>query len=134
MTLRSLVEPAALQGLVGVSGFAFCATPGCEVAYFAADGQTVHKASLTVRVGVKETESPRPLCYCFGYSVEDIELDLRRDGATRIPDAITAKCRRGEDRCSETNPRGACCLGDVRRVVRAAGFDGGGPSCCSGDT
>lgn len=27
----------------------------------------VTKEMLTVRVGIKETEDPIPLCYCFGY-------------------------------------------------------------------
>ena len=32
--------------------------------------------------------------------------------------AITERCRRGEDRCPETNPQGACCLGNVRAISR----------------
>ena len=60
---------------------------------------------------------PHPLCYCFGYTAADIAAEIRADGATTIPDAITAHCRRGEDRCPETNPQGSCCLGNIRAAV-----------------
>jgi len=128
ITLRSLVTEAALAELGSLAGFSFCASSGCDVTYFAADGRTVDKARVSVRIGVKETESPRPLCYCFGYAAEDLE-DPERGSV--IVDTITKKCREGLDRCPEKNPRGACCLGDVRRVAKgASGPDNGADSCC----
>ena len=51
---------------------------GRSAIYFTADGETLSKDSLTVRVGLKESGPPRPLCYCFGYTFEDIERDARR--------------------------------------------------------
>lgn len=134
VTLRSLVRPAVLDGLGELGLFAFCAEAVCELVYFTADGRSVAKDALSVRVGVKEQESPRPLCYCFGYSAEDIEDEVRREGSSGIPATITERCRGGEDRCPETNPRGACCLGDVRRVAKAAGalVEASEPACCGG--
>ena len=134
ITLRSLVEESTTRELDTLVDFFFCACKSCDVAYFAADGRTVDKQRVTVRIGVKENESPRPLCFCFDVTAEDIEDEVKRDGATTIPDMITERCREGLDRCPETNPRGSCCLGDVRRFAKAAGGkspDEALPACCS---
>ena len=102
----------------------FCRSPACEVVYFAeADGAVMLGDALTVRVGAKETAADRPLCYCFGYTAADVLEDVAATGTSEIPDRITEHCRRGEDRCPETNPQGSCCLGNVRAVMREAQAD-----------
>jgi len=134
VTLRSLVEEPVTRDLGTLSDFFFCAGKSCDVAYFAADGRTVDKHRVTVRIGVKELQSPRPLCFCFDVTAEDIEEEVQRDGATTIPNMITERCREGLDRCPETNPRGRCCLGDVRQFAKVLGGtspDKTLPACCS---
>lgn len=96
----------------------FCKSAACPVVYFHADGIELETAALTVRVGLKEAGGDRPVCYCFGHSAADI---LERPG---IQDAIKAACKRGEDRCAETNPQGSCCLGNVAAVLRTAVHEG----------
>ena len=140
VTLRGVLKPEALERLDDLGGFRFCATPGCGLAYYGSSEQTVELPELRVRVGVKETHDPRPLCYCFDFTARDIESAVRTHGVCSIPDEITEKCRAGLDRCEETNPRGACCLGDVRRCLRvvrdeldlapAKTPEGPLPSCC----
>lgn len=131
ITIASLVEPAALARFERRDGWRFCPSPACDTAYFHEGTQDrLPKQDVRVRIGRKETTSPRPLCYCFGYSVEDVEADLAATGASGVGDAITEKCRQGLDRCPETNPQGSCCLGDVRAVEKAARTAAAGADAC----
>lgn len=98
------------------SGWRFCGTPRCEVVYFGPRGEPLRRDSLRVRVGQKEDAPDRPLCYCFGHSAADILADPRG-----VSDAIKARCRLGQDRCEETNPKGSCCLGEVLALARREG-------------
>src|SRR5258708_36997773 len=72
LTVKSLVRdhtrvPASVS-------YAFCRTPECDVVYFS-DQAVFRKPDLTVRVGVKETADPVPLCYCFNYSRQAVRQD-----------------------------------------------------------
>ncbi len=114
-----LLTPEAQQRLTPAAHL-FCETPDCPVVYFAPDdGSVFHKPDLTVRVGIKETEPPIPLCYCFGFTRKDIWNELTMTGKTTIPDRIKAEVQAGNCRCEETNPRGSCCLGDIQRALQA---------------
>ena len=119
-TLRSLVRREAQSRIAEVQ-YRFCATQGCDVVYFAEDGSHVFlRPDLSVRVGVKETEAPRPICYCFHHTVEQIQDEIRRTGSTRIPDDIRTRIETEGCHCEETNPQGSCCLGVVMRVAAEA--------------
>ena len=50
--------------------YGFCDTPGCDVVYFAVDATRFTQGQLRVEIGVKQTTGERPLCYCFGHSVD----------------------------------------------------------------
>lgn len=121
------VKPITLDMLLrsGVdrrdSGYRFCATPECDVAWFGeTTGHRLPVASARVRIGNKETQADRPVCYCFGYAAGDIVAEVRLSGTSRIPEVIADHCRKGEDRCPEANPQGSCCLGNVRAVMKDA--------------
>lgn len=119
ITLESLLTADALSEAGALDRYLHCGAQGCDTAYFAKDdGRTISKHDVTVRIGTKETESPRPVCYCFGHSWESIEDELRATGESEAVASITAHCRAGEDRCPETNPQGSCCLGNVRRATQ----------------
>jgi hypothetical protein len=98
----------------------FCPTPKCEVLYYGADGRFARKWDALVRVGVKETEDPVPLCYCFGFARSDIESELARTGGCTIPERITAEIRAGRCACEVKNPSGACCLAEVNKALKDA--------------
>lgn len=118
VTVRALVARHVPEN---AGGFRFCATPDCDTAYFeAATGARFSKTDVKVPVFQKVAGSERPVCYCFGRSVADIEADVRRTGTSTIPDDIAEKCRQGLDRCEELNPQGTCCLGNVRTVLKEA--------------
>ena len=67
-------------------------------------------------------ESADVRCYCFGITVED----LRRDGPTHLA-FVETKIRAGECDCARLNPRGRCCLGDLRAVVHPGNHAGDAP-------
>lgn len=126
VTLRSLVRDEC-AGEIEARAWFFCDLAGCDVVYFSADGKVVNKKSMKVRVGIKEKESPRPVCYCFGHTVESIGEEIARTGRSTVAAAITAKINAGLCTCELLNPKGRCCLGDVTRIVAAvsASLSGG---------
>lgn len=117
LTVKSLVRNHTHVAPSGA--YLFCRTPDCDVVYFS-ESATFTKAELKVRVGIKETEDPLPLCYCFDYSRADIRRDIEQLGSTKVPDEIKAEIEAGLCACEVKNPSGVCCLGDVIRAVQEA--------------
>ena len=120
ITLEALLTEDARTRLGPAGSFQFCKTRTCDVAYFGGGARTFHLADLCVPIFQKSTELSRLVCYCFEHEVGEIEDEVRRTGASSIPDAIGRKCKAGLDRCEETNPQGSCCLGNVRQVMKQA--------------
>lgn len=119
-TLESLLKPETKATLT-MQPYYFCEAPDCDVVYVSAlADHLITKDKLTVRVGLKETEDPVPLCYCFGYDRKAIREDIKAKGITDIPQIITARVKAGECRCEETNPSGGCCLGSIHKAVMQA--------------
>ncbi len=119
-TVESLIKPEATASLTP-QPYYFCNAPDCDTVYVSALGDhIVTKDMLTVRVGIKETKDPIPLCYCFGYDRQQVRDDIRRKGDTDIQGIITQRVKAGECRCEETNPSGGCCLGSVAKAIKHA--------------
>lgn len=115
-TLECLLRPGS--GPADLDGWRFCAAPGCEAVYFRG-GDSLTEAALRVGVHAKHPEDPEvPVCYCYGHTPRSIAEELRAAGRTTVVERITAEVKAGRCRCTETNPKGGCCLGDVRAVVR----------------
>jgi hypothetical protein len=120
LTVKSLVrdhvrvEPSA--------SYLYCRNANCEVVYFG--GRVVfNKPDVKVRVGIKETGDPVPLCYCFDYSRADVRRAAGADEKASILDRIKAEVQGGFCACEVKNPRGSCCLGDITRAIREARDD-----------
>ena len=106
--------------LVSKRGFVFCRTADCEVVYFHADGETLEKADLRVRVGLKETADPVPVCYCFGFTEGMLLEEIQTIGHSSIPQRIAAEIKADNCACEIRNPQGSCCLGNVKAAVKRA--------------
>ncbi|MBI4569200.1 MAG: cation transporter [Planctomycetes bacterium] len=138
VTVRNLVRTDRIEEVEGGEWF-YCDLPDCDVVYFAADGRTLPKDALRVRVGAKENASPQTVCYCFGHTAESIREEIDRTGRSTVVASITAKIKAGECACETMNPKGACCLGDVNKAVKGsfASLDGErigpAPACAAGD-
>jgi hypothetical protein len=111
-----LMEPA-LDRLTDHSYY-FCATPVCPIIYFSNEADSYfHKGEVKARVGLKETEDPVPVCYCFGFTEKMVLDEIREKGYSTIPDTIRAEIKSGNCACEIKNPSGHCCLGTVTQVV-----------------
>jgi hypothetical protein len=121
VTLEALLTEEARTRLSDTQRYRFCKTRTCDVAYFGERERTTFRlVDMRVPIFQKSTARSRLVCYCFEYKVQDIEDEVRRTGASSVPDVIGQKCKAGLDRCEEMNPQGSCCLGNVRQVVKQA--------------
>lgn len=118
-TVQALLKPEAL-GMVNGGQYAFCETPDCPVVYYAADGPAFEKHHVRVRVGLKETEDPVTVCYCFGVTERMIREDIQRTGRSSASARIRLEVKEGHCRCEVENPSGRCCLGEVRQAEKRA--------------
>ncbi len=118
-TIEAILKPGLATSLLAVER-RFCRTPSCDALYYGADGCFIEKAAARVRVGLKESEDPVPLCYCFNFSRADVRREVAQTGGCTIPARITAEVRAGRCACEVKNPSGACCLGEVNKAVRDA--------------
>ena len=120
LTLESLLRAEA-KASMKTQPYYFCDAPDCDTVYVSALGDhLITKDQFNVRVGIKETEDPIPLCYCFAFDRKAVREDIRSKSATDIPRIITERVKAGECRCEVTNPSGTCCLGNVYRSVKQA--------------
>jgi hypothetical protein len=118
-TVEAILKPGRAGALLTVER-RFCKTPSCPVLYYGADGCMVEKDAASVRVGVKETDDPIPLCYCFEFTRAQVRQEVAETGDSTIADRIDAEIRAGRCACERKNPSGACCLGEVRKAVNDA--------------
>lgn len=116
-TLQAILKPAQALSLLAI-GRRFCGIPSCQVVYYGDDGRAVTKSEFPVRVGLKESEDPIPLCYCFGFSLADVRREIAETGRCTIPARIKAEVRAAQCSCEIKNPSGTCCLGEVNRAVK----------------
>ena len=48
----------------------------------------------------------RLICYCFGYTEDDLRQDVLDNGRSLIMERIMSEKKDGHCRCAETNPAG----------------------------
>lgn len=100
--------------------YLFCTSATCQVVYFSNETQQYfRKGDVRVRVGIKETDDPVPVCYCFDYTRDRIFREIRERGASTALPYITEKVKTGQCQCETENPSGRCCLGEVKKTVKA---------------
>lgn len=118
LTVKSLVRRLPL-GMPNTQYY-FCNSSDCALVYFAFDAEAprFHREDLVVRVGAKETWDPIPICYCFGFTRQDIWEEIRSTGKSTVAERITAEVGAGHCACEVRNPSGKCCLGGVRRAIK----------------
>lgn len=94
-----------------------CRTSTCTVVYFQS-GESLGLSDVQAVPFHKGKSPERLVCFCFQHSVVAVEEDVGAGGVSAIEESIRAACRDGLDDCERKNPRGRCCLGNVRAVVR----------------
>ena len=145
VTLQSLLRPEQ-QPRIGDGPYYVCLTPECTTVYYGKNGvATFTTSDLGVRFGIKETDPPQPICYCFDHTVEEIHDEIRRTGCSTVLEQIKTAMQDSGCRCEFTNPMGGCCLKTVQAAVTDAfgsmGLDepntptgaADDGDCCAGD-
>lgn len=121
ITLVTLLKPERRSEIPEGNEFCFCRTAVCDVVYFLPDHPLFHKNDLLIRVGLKEpNDSTVPVCYCFAWTPEKIQAEIKETGKSTVGDQIKAQVKKGNCYCEVTNPQGSCCLGNVSKVVKEA--------------
>ncbi len=87
-------------------GYYFCTDPACKVVYFGQDDTVINLSALKTRVGQKETQQDRPICYCFDVTQQQAQLD------SSIKKFVVQKTKAAQCACEIRNPSGKCCLKD----------------------
>lgn len=118
VTLRALLKPESAAQVREEGSYFFCGAAACDVVYFAPGSQVFLRANLKVRVGSKESAAPRPLCYCFGHTMESITAELERTDRSTAASDIRRRMQEEGCSCETKNPAGRCCLGTVEQFVR----------------
>lgn len=97
----------------------FCKTPSCSVVYYSPDGGPLFKkGDIRVRVGLKETDDPVWVCYCFEISKKHIREEIERTGRSTASMRIRKEVEAGNCACEIKNPSGRCCLGEIRSAEK----------------
>ncbi len=126
ITLESLLKPEPARGISDTQ-YRFCDALNCDTVYFGENGQTFAKDDLTIRVGVKELDAPRPICYCFGHTIESVEAEIKESGQSTVLEDIKTRMEKG-CWCETKSAMGGCCLGTVGKYVKMAMTEHGNTS------
>ena len=91
----------------------FCDFARCEVAYFDLLERSVQVHELQSPVYPKDPGLP--ICACFGFTLEDIEVDVSEGVPTRIRELL-AKSQSSDAQCETLAADGRCCMREVQRI------------------
>ena len=117
VSLRGL-QPSTRRLAQGSPQYHFCRTSECEVVYFAGE-EHFTTDEVRVRVHQKHPNSSNvPVCYCFRHTPGSIRAEWLAIGMSTAVADVTAGIQAGQCACEIRNPQGACCLGNVRKVVK----------------
>lgn len=116
ITLEHLLIQEKIASIQNIQYFS-CSTSNCNVVYFSKN-VNFYKADLKIRVGIKETEEPIPVCYCFNYTKKMILDDLIQNGLSTIKKRISDEIKMGNCQCEIKNPEGSCCLANIAKVIK----------------
>lgn len=119
-TLRHLIKENK-RSEIKDSGYYFCKDFDCNTVYYHIEsGQCFDKLDLRVRVGLKESEDPVWVCYCFDISKKMILEEIATMGKSIFGDRIRQEVMDGHCECEVKNPSGRCCLREVLSAEKEA--------------
>ncbi len=91
----------------------FCDYARCEVVYFDLFEQFVAVDQLQSTVYPKDPAAP--ICACFGFSLEDVEADVREGTPIRIRELLV-RSKSSAAQCLTLAADGRCCMREVQRL------------------
>ena len=120
LTVKAILRDASMRRLVPTTYY-FCPEPACAVVYFSQQGECYSKDDVRTTVWQKEPAGSRLLCYCFGESEQTIAAEIAGTGTSNALDRVKEHVRSGRCACDIRNPRGICCLADLRAAIARLG-------------
>lgn len=102
--LHHLIAP--WKKLLSSEIYYYCTDKDCDVVYFGQDDSVISKSELRTKVGIKEKEPDRTVCYCFGVSYSAAKAN------TIAVNFVKEKTKNSLCSCETSNPSGRCCLKD----------------------
>lgn len=117
ITINSLVKKEHIKEFSSVKDFYYCQTSSCEVIYFRLN-EIIKQEQLKKEVGLKEWANPKTVCYCFNWTKEKIENEIKELCKTKAIEDITEKMNTMGCDCEHKNPSGKCCLKDVKKAIK----------------
>lgn len=116
-TLEHLVKPVKAATIQDVQYY-YCSNSHCEVVYFSNENVPVFTVEdVKVRVFAKDLGENVAVCYCFDWTRARIKNELIQTGHSTAPANIAREIEAGNCACDVRNPKGECCLGDVRSFI-----------------
>jgi NAD(P)H-nitrite reductase large subunit len=73
---------------------------------------------LIKEIGLKDWANPKTICYCFNWTKEKIEKEIKELGTTKAIEDISGKLNTAGCACEKNNPSGKCCLKDVKKFIK----------------
>lgn len=115
-TVKAILRDASLRRLAPAPCY-FCPEPTCFVVYFSQQGELYSKDDVRTTVWQKEPVGSRLLCYCFGENEQTIASEIAATGTSNALDRVKEHVRSGRCACDIRNPRGICCLADLKAAI-----------------
>jgi hypothetical protein len=122
-TVKAILKDSSLRRFRPATYY-FCPEPTCNVVYFSQQGELYSKDDVRTTVWQKEPVGHRLLCYCFGENEQTIASEIEATGTSLVLDRVAEHVRSGRCACDVRNPRGVCCLGDLKAAVARLRGDG----------
>lgn len=119
-TVKAMLNAESLRRLPQTTYY-FCPEPDCGVVYFSERGDCYSIEDLRTTVWQKEPAGSRLLCYCFGENEQAIATEIAATGTSNALDRVKEHVRLGRCACDIRNPRGICCLADLKAAIERLG-------------
>jgi len=104
------------KNITSLEGFSFCSTSSCELVYFK-NTFVIHISDVKYSIGFKNNSHPSTVCYCFNWTKEKIQKQLKEKGTTTALEEIKEEIKNKKCLCEIKNPKGKCCMSDVKKTI-----------------
>jgi len=114
--IKHFVKDSVKTNIMTLEGFSFCTEASCLVAYFK-NTFVIQISDLKYSIGFKNDSYPATVCYCFDWTKEKIQEQIEENGKTSALEEIKEKVKNKQCLCEIKNPKGKCCMSDVKKTI-----------------
>ena len=118
ITLESLLKSVALLKVNYQENYFFCEAQNCPVVYFNQERQILTISEVKIPIFEKDMREEVPVCYCFNWTRNRIYQEIKETNKSTAEYFILEQVKAKNCACEINNPRGTCCLNNVRKIVK----------------